>query len=86
MNCFLVIAREQSYEVPLAVFETRQSANWFADDVTEADVIEVVRTVWKVKPNDPPLFPESVGIVRFIDGEPQAYETVKEFVDTALSL
>ncbi len=82
MNGFLVIAREQCYEVPLALFDDRRTAKEFAAEVNEDDVSAAILKIYGIE--DHPTFLYSVGIVRFRDGEPDAYEPIVKLADPTL--
>lgn len=81
MNGFLVLGKEQSFDAILGLFEDNEAAVEHAEDATEADVEAAV-----VEQHAPtcPLFAQCVGIVEFVNGEPQPFELVKEFADATV--
>ncbi len=83
MNAFLVIAKEQSFDAILALFDDRSTAEDFAEDVSENDVIQSI--LGEVGDQlEFELFPNCVGIVEFIEGSPAPFRMVKEFADATI--
>lgn len=79
MNGFLVIGIVcGGFDVPLGLFASRKGADYFADDVSEADVMDAVRKAWDGE-NPDGLVPRGVAIQPFKEGEPQTFEIVKTF-------
>lgn len=75
MNAFLVIARLLTDDIPLALFADGTTAHVWAMSISEKDAVAKNSIMFA----DPRSFASCVGIVQFIDGQPQKFKVVQDF-------
>ncbi|MFO0806060.1 MAG: hypothetical protein U0791_23390 [Gemmataceae bacterium] len=77
MNGFLVMGIGHKHDVPLAMFEDRDTAVEFAEDVSPADVQAAIRKAWHEEAGEDQ--PIGVVLAPVKDSEPQPFESMKNF-------
>jgi hypothetical protein len=81
MNGFIILGTLHGYDVPLALFDERDAAEMFAEDVTADEAVAALIAAWKhsSRPLVQPLVPIGVVLCEFRDCEPQPFESIKSF-------
>lgn len=82
MNGFLVVGTLHGFDVPLALFDEREAAVEFGEDVTPYDLKEAVAARWEgTELVTCPEAAEPLGVVlcRFYQGAPGPFSKIKDF-------
>lgn len=82
MNGFIVLGTLHGYDVPLAMFDSRDAAEMFADDVTAEEVHDALLKAWRGQLDvEASARAEPLGVVlcELRDCEPLPFEWMKNF-------